>query len=114
MRVTLDDLLTRAAEGEAAQERFNEMNIPRAERNNQTGVLASILKKAMGGDISAAAFIRDTVGDKAEKAPSIDRNVVAEVEALFDERKREFNKPSAEKSGGFCSTDGFFQTDGSA
>ena len=58
------------------KELFQKFGIEETERNYAIAIACAIIEKAAKGDLSAASFIRDTIGEKPKEEISLDGGVV--------------------------------------
>jgi len=96
MRETFEEWLKAGVTAEALLAVMEQAGVPREEQTYQTAITIASLNKAAGGDIEAARFVRDTVGEKPTDAlrmsitdkpiKSLDLSALSdeELEALAD------------------------------
>ena len=58
------------------KELFQNFGIEETERNYAVAIACAVTEKAAKGDLSAASFIRDTIGEKPKEEISLDGGVV--------------------------------------
>lgn len=64
MREQIETLLALPSNSKKGVAKMKALGIPEEERDNQMQLIVAMFAKACTGDTFAAAFIRDTVGDK--------------------------------------------------
>ena len=68
MRDTFDEWLKAGVTAEALLAVMEQAGVPKDEQTYQTAITIASLNKAASGDIEAARFVRDTVGEKPTDA----------------------------------------------
>jgi len=65
MKEQLDLLLSLPNRDDATKKKLKKMGVDIDNIDNQMAMILSMYQKAIGGDVQAATFIRDTIGEKA-------------------------------------------------
>lgn len=91
MREQLELLLSLPLKNEKVQQKLTELGIYKKDMDNQMALIASIYVKSLSGDIQAATFIRDTLGEKAVEVLEIRQpveEVAKEIEDYINEKEK--------------------------
>ncbi len=91
MREQLELLLSLPLKNEKVQQKLTELGIYKKDMDNQMSLIASIYVKSLSGDIQAATFIRDTLGEKAVEVLEIRKpveEVAKEIEDYINEKEK--------------------------
>ncbi len=91
MREQLELLLSLPLKNEKVQQKLTELGIYKKDMDNQMALIASIYVKSLSGDIQAATFIRDTLGEKAVEVLEIRKpveEVAKEIEDYINEKEK--------------------------
>lgn len=64
MREQMELLLSLPLKNEKVEQKLTELGIYKKDMDNQMALIASMFAKGLSGDVPAATFIRDTIGEK--------------------------------------------------
>lgn len=91
MREQMELLLSLPLKNEKVQKKLTEMGIYKKDMDNQMALIASMFAKGLSGDVPAATFIRDTLGEKAVEILEIRKpveEVAQEIEDYVNKREK--------------------------
>ena len=88
MRETLEVLLSMAPVQDSAKKLIKDLP-KEADANQQSAILAAVCLKALKGDLDAAKFVRDTIGEKPDDKLNLDGGVSFRFDRLPDGEGKE-------------------------
>lgn len=87
MKEQIELLLSLPLQDEKAKEQFKKMGIDTDNINNQMAMIVKVFQTALGGgknQISAATFLRDTVGEKPKETVEISKSIDETINEVDD------------------------------
>lgn len=75
MKEALKALLSLDIKNEKIKSTMKALGVPDADLNNQQAMLVAVFNEALKGNVQAAAFIRDTIGEKPVEKTQSEINV---------------------------------------
>lgn len=94
MREQLEVMMSLKVKEESTINELKKMGIKKSDMNNQTALLMAVFLKGLNGDVKAAEFIRDTMGQNPNKV-QVEFNTNGTTEAIIlklEERKNGFDE----------------------
>lgn len=94
MREQLEFMMSLKVKEESTINELKKMGIKKSDMNNQTALLMAVFFKGLNGDVRAAEFIRDTLGENPNKV-QVEFNTNGTTEAIIlklEERKNGFDE----------------------
>lgn len=82
MREQLEVMMSLKVKEESTINKLKKMGIKKSDMNNQTALLMAVFLKGLNGDVKAAEFIRDTLGENPNKI-QVEFNSSGTTEAIL-------------------------------